>query len=425
MELKNCERFWKRKIKMKSASKIERLAKKIRLSPNAAADERILTSAEAALEKSIKTKPAALQPNIWRIIMKSRITKFAAAAAIIIAVLIGINQFGGSIDIATPAYALEQTIQANHTVRYIHIRDFKAGEDEPKEFWVEFYEDGQVKNVRMHMPEWDSPEDGAKVIVWKQSKAQVWLKKKNLLATIRDKTVAAYMIKFIEELDPRLVVERLHEREAQGKVEIEIEEPSNKAEPIVVTTTYLAESSTPGRRGVLFVDQATKLVTAIETYQLKENDYQYLGIMEFYDYNQRIDPEMFTLDNLPSDIMRIDQTTQEVGLAQGDISNEEIAAEVAHQFFEALIAKDYDKAGKLLEGIPGKRMQQMFGNIKVLRIISVGPVAPHPNPRTKGLIVPCVVEIEKDGEISEWKLDQLGVRQVYNQPGRWTIFGGI
>jgi hypothetical protein len=123
--------------------------------------------------------------------------------------------------------------------------------------------------------------------------------------------------------------------------------------------------------------------------------------------------------------MRIDQTTQVVGLAQGGLSNEEIATEVAHQFFEALIAKDYDKAGKLLEGIPGKRMQQMFGNIKVLRIISVGPVAPHPNPRTKGLIVPCVVEIEKDGEISEWKLDQLGVRQVYNQPGRWTIFGGI
>jgi hypothetical protein len=35
------------------------------------------------------------------------------------------------------------------------------------------------------------------------------------------------------------------------------------------------------------------------------------------------------------------------------------------------------------------------------------------------------VEIEKDGEKSEMKLDRLGVRQVYNQPGRWTIFGGF
>ncbi|MFH1614637.1 MAG: hypothetical protein ABIG61_06105 [Planctomycetota bacterium] len=43
--------------------------------------------------------------NIWRIIMKSRITKFAAAAVIIIAILVAINQFGGSIDGASVAWA--------------------------------------------------------------------------------------------------------------------------------------------------------------------------------------------------------------------------------------------------------------------------------------------------------------------------------
>ena len=89
---------------MKSKSEMERLAKKIRFSPNAAADERILTSAEAALEKSIKAKSAALQPNIWRIIMKSRITKLAAAAAIIIAVILGLNIIGGP-DMASVAWA--------------------------------------------------------------------------------------------------------------------------------------------------------------------------------------------------------------------------------------------------------------------------------------------------------------------------------
>ncbi len=124
-------------------------------------------------------------------------------------------------------------------------------------------------------------------------------------------------------------------------------------------------------------------------------------------------------------MLRIDQTIQEVGLAQGKLSDEEIAVEVVRQFFEALIAGDYAKAGKLLEGIPSDKMQQMFGQIKFLRIVSIGPVAPHPIPETKGLVVPCTVEVEKDGEISQWKLERLGVRQVYNQPGRWTIFGGI
>jgi hypothetical protein len=42
--------------------------------------------------------------SIWRIIMKSRITKIAAAAVIIIAVLIGINQLGGSIGGSSVAF---------------------------------------------------------------------------------------------------------------------------------------------------------------------------------------------------------------------------------------------------------------------------------------------------------------------------------
>ena len=43
--------------------------------------------------------------QIWRMIMKSRISKLAAAAVIIIAILIGVNHFGGSIDGASVAWA--------------------------------------------------------------------------------------------------------------------------------------------------------------------------------------------------------------------------------------------------------------------------------------------------------------------------------
>ena len=43
--------------------------------------------------------------SIWRIIMKSRITKLAAAAVIIIAVLVAINHFGGSLDGGSVAFA--------------------------------------------------------------------------------------------------------------------------------------------------------------------------------------------------------------------------------------------------------------------------------------------------------------------------------
>lgn len=71
---------------MKSASEIEQLGKGIRFRPNAAADERILGLAEAAFEKSSKTGSAKAGPNIWQTIYKSKITKLAVAAMIIVAI---------------------------------------------------------------------------------------------------------------------------------------------------------------------------------------------------------------------------------------------------------------------------------------------------------------------------------------------------
>lgn len=369
-----------------------------------------------------RLQPAVHTVQVWRTIMKSRIPRLAAAAVIIIAAVLSIYFWDKSIP---AAYALDQTIKANHTVRYLHIKVFKDVEDEPKEFWLECSESGQIENVLMVMPAWDAPEDGNKVIVWKENTAQVWLKKKNVLVTIRDKTVADQMLKLVEAYDPRLVVERLHKQEADGKVKIEIDEPSNKAEPIVVTATYLPESPKSGKREVLFVDRGTKLVTAVKFYRLKDGKYKYQGMQEFNDYNQPIEAKMFTLNDVPDEVIHIDQTTQKVGLAQGNLTNEEIAVEVARKFFEALIAADYARAGQLLEGTPADFIQKQFGQIKFLRIVSIGSAGPHPNPGTKGLVVPCTVEIEKDGEKSEMKLNRLGVRQVHGQPDRWTIFGGI
>jgi hypothetical protein len=388
-------------------------------------DERIINDALQAHEKSQKIQPATLQPSIGRIIMKSPITKLTAAAVIVTSVLVLINLWDKSIP---TAYGLEQTIQASHSVRYLHIKSFKPNEDEPKEFWIEFYKDGEVKNVRMHMPEWDSPEDGAKVTIWKENKAQVWFKKKNSLVTIRDKTVAAHTLNFIKELDPKLVVERLYyARQAQGEVEIEIDEPSNKAEPIAVTATCLPGSPRAGWRLVLFVDRATKLVTAIEFYRLKDSKYQYVELIEYYDYNQPIEAEMFSLDNddIPADVIRIDQTTQKIGLEQGNLTDKEIAVKVVREFYEALIAKDYAKAGQLYGGVPTDKMRERWEELNVVRIISISEPIPHPHPRVGGFQVHCEIEIEKDGIKSILKPYGPGVRPLRGQPNRWNIHGGV
>ena len=89
---------------MNPQDNIEKLIKELVLPGTKAADERILNDALAAYEKTEAKKTAEHQPIVWRKIMNSKLTKLAAAAVIIIAILIGINQFGGSIDGASVAF---------------------------------------------------------------------------------------------------------------------------------------------------------------------------------------------------------------------------------------------------------------------------------------------------------------------------------
>ena len=406
-----------------NADNIEEILKTIGAEDVPADVHKIAQETSNNFSRSLERATQPKQHLVWEYIMKNRIAKLAAAAVVIVAVVLSIDAW----DKLTPAaYALEQTIQANHTVRSLYIRDFRDGQADPKEFWVECDEAGQIRSARIHMPEWASPADGAKAAVWKENTVQVWFKRKNVLFIARDRTTAQGMLKLVEDCDPRLALERLYAQEQQGKVKVEIDEPSDKTEPITVTATYLAGSSSPNKREVLSVDQATKLVTVAESYRLQDGEYLHVGRTEYCNYNQPIEAAVFTLDDeVPADATRVDQITQEVGLVQGNLTDEEVVVEVVRQFFEALIAGDYAKAGTYFEGVPAEKMQQLFSPIKVLRIVSVGPAGPHPIPATKGLAVPCTVEVQKDGQISEWRLEAIGVRQVFNQPGRWTIFGGI
>ena len=99
---------------MRSAENVENFIKRVRLKASAQMHERNLNDALEAQEKSRRTKSAKLEPNICRIIMKSPITKLAAAAVIIVAVLIGISTFNG-----TTAWA--RVIKALGEVENIYI----------------------------------------------------------------------------------------------------------------------------------------------------------------------------------------------------------------------------------------------------------------------------------------------------------------
>ncbi|MHC4461167.1 MAG: hypothetical protein ACYS6W_02155 [Planctomycetota bacterium] len=97
---------------MRPTDKIKRLFIKSNVTVSSEVDDRVVNDAFEALEKSVKAKPANVQPNIGRIIMKSRITKLAAAVAIIAVVSIGISYIakdhGGSVALGDVVKAMQR-----------------------------------------------------------------------------------------------------------------------------------------------------------------------------------------------------------------------------------------------------------------------------------------------------------------------------
>ncbi len=88
---------------MRPAENIDKLIKKLRYKAGPETHERVLGNVLRALEKKEKQKSGATAPNIWRIIMKSQVTKIAAAVVVIAGVLIAMHLMG--IHTATVTFA--------------------------------------------------------------------------------------------------------------------------------------------------------------------------------------------------------------------------------------------------------------------------------------------------------------------------------
>lgn len=95
-----------------------------------------------------RNRKSSIQLMLWRFIM-NRSMKWAAAAAIIVAVVLAVGFWGR---LGSPAYALEQTAQALHNIRFMHIvRWDKAGNVED-ERWEEIDPNGFQARYRQDSP---------------------------------------------------------------------------------------------------------------------------------------------------------------------------------------------------------------------------------------------------------------------------------
>ncbi len=413
---------------MRPTENIERLIRQLRYRARPEVHDRILGNVLQALNKSKEKRMAATQPNIWRTIMKSKITKLAAAAAMIIIAALGISLLQNS---ATTAYAIEQTIEAGQDVRYLHFYHYASLDSNTldREAWLEYDNSGQIKNTRVN---WYNQPSGDMVVVWKEGRTQYWTKKEKTLLFFEDEIYTKKCVSFAKRYDPTRTVENMYNLEKKGDVEIEIQESPDKSKPIILTCTWLpntfiTEGTSPQMREIVFVDQVTKLVTSIELYKLIDDKYVGCGVWKYPDYDTLFEPGLFDLEGeVPADVKRLDLMTLDIGLEQTDLTDKEIAVKVVSSFLQALIEKDYDRAIKIYgyeDPDEKEGLHKKFEKLNIVRIISVGdPV--YPRHATWGqLEVPCKVELEEDGQIIEWQIEGVFAQRVIGHPNRWCVEG--
>ncbi|MFH1614649.1 MAG: hypothetical protein ABIG61_06165 [Planctomycetota bacterium] len=213
--------------------------------------------------------------SIWRIIMKSRITKIAAAAVIIIAILLGINQFGGSVDMAGVAWA-EVVEQINLHTKY-KCRQRVVREKGPQLPTMDVYH----MNLSLRRQE---VEDGSIHIIDMQAKDAVTVE----LYPDQKRATVTKLIGFGPKKDPDIIdmvkrfeqesAERLGTKKQDGKVLHGFRHQPNKFNDFTV-----------------WVDAETKLPVEIKLIHTQAGQTIFLDEFEF---DFELDPSAFST-NIP------------------------------------------------------------------------------------------------------------------------------
>ena len=340
--------------------------------------------------------------------MKSPITKYAAVAAIIVALMLSTHFWNK----ATPsAYAFEQTIEALQVKRSFHIQTYVHSR--PKDtFWAEFDEDGKLIRYRQEDNNGLQENERPIVTVWESNiRSRYYPKADIYLVTTVDNTEPELV-----EFDPQIMVQQVYDRVAEGEATIEVQEPTIDEEFITITVSQTDDRSL-GR--ILLVDPDTKLVIRADNCEWdNEGELEIKNGIEVLGYNQPLDVNTFSL-NPPEGTIIIDQISQEVGMAQGDMSDEQVASRLVREALEAWAAGDYTKAGILFGGAPPELLTERFGHLQPVSVALVGQPAPVEY-RKPWFQVPCRYEVVRDGRIEgiEWIFNAIAVD---GQPGRWYV----
>ncbi len=276
---------------MRPVKKIENLIKRINVIPGAEMDRRTLHDVLQAQEKTKKLSSAGIQPSVWRIIMKSKITKFAAAAVVLITFGIIAYNHTGSIDGSRVAWAavMEKVEQCSGFKSRIIARTEKMGEIEYQIFdagqlgsRIDVYKDANLITIKYSNPAehtiygvMPEPKKYSKIILsekeWERAQAE-------------NKDPRTFLKLFLGEAHTSLGESNINGIKVEG---IEVKSPK------------IANGIFGNATGRLWVNVQNELPVKMEIEGILTEQKMYI-VMDKFEWDVRIDPA-FIEPNIPAD----------------------------------------------------------------------------------------------------------------------------
>ena len=338
----------------------------------------------------------------------------AAAVATAIAV-------AAFIILAPKASDIYRIFESGNKIRSLHVTTFGANSTQPDEYWIQCDDQGQAEKARYVLQKTD---DGEKLIAWTPDGAGIFFRGKNTFLLLKTGQIAPMLQNLLETSQPQLVMKKLQEGQRVGRVDVQTQEPQGQQTAALI----IAKHTDKPQKEIYYVDRKADLITRMEYFGVEGTNEVMKSRTEFSDYNAPLDVKMFDLvDQMPRHVRMFDQFNQVIGVAQGELTDEQAAVATVRQFFQALKEKNYRQAGLINSGELPAYTRRDFSSFQVVKIISVGPAEAQTNCVKRGFRVPCKLEIVRPDGHQYVAQPSPYVRpgDVEAQPDRWNITGGV
>ncbi|HBE70799.1 MAG TPA: hypothetical protein DDW52_21855 [Planctomycetaceae bacterium] len=346
-----------------------------------------------------------------KMVTKHRTLSIASAASLMF--IAGFLGYALTIGTTKEAYAIDYTTRANEAITSYRVRISPV--KNLAEAWIEFGPGQTLQRARLEF----RGSKNEKTTVISDDKASVWLKKRNVLLLTEASSVVGELETGRHLFDPKVAFDRLQKLEASGNASI-VAKSIPELDVIRLEVTF---EEAPDQKQVYEVDSPTKLVKRIRTFGKMDGEWKQESMREFLDYNVPIDSAVFTLD-VPDDVVTVDQVNRAVGVPKTNLSDSQAAKELAIEFVEAIIAKNYRQAGVICGGLPADKLKQRFtgAGIEYVRLLSIEE--PRAAQQGNALIVLLRVEAIVRGEKVTVDIKP-HIKPVEANAGRYYISGGI